>query len=382
MDIDKLIELFFSFQNPGIYALFTILFLIIVVSLIKIKYFIPLQYKKQQLELENTKLMALFAETDPNPIVRIDYSGKIISANKSAIKEFNTLVGKENNIKILHPSFNNSYNKQNAKYFEICLSNEHYLINIKEIEELKFIHIYFTKISKRIQYEKDLKASKESLKKLRLKLDSRNEAEKKRIGKELHDVVGSNIVLLKNDITNFLSSSDQNQFLKKVSTQIDNIQDDIRNISYQLIPRVLHEFGLIQALNSLIDSINNSKKIKGSFFFNDDNPTNSNNELDLNIYRVCQECISNIIQHSGCKEFVIQFVKQNDNLRIVISDDGHGFDVEQYMSKGSSSLGLLNIKERVESFNNGSLKINSNSEGTTIFINFHKELQIDKSTSC
>lgn len=377
MDINKLIEVFFSLNNPVIYAIITVGLLLVILILINQKYLIPLKLKKKELELENANLMALFAETDPNPIVRVDYSGIILSVNDTSNKVFGRFIEKHKNILDLFEGFNDFNDLLKMGEFEKCILNKYYFIQIRKIESLKFIHFYFTDITRRIEYENKLKKSKNSLRELKLKLDKESEAEKNKIGQELHDIVGYHITIIKNDLKSDLSSTGYNLRFNSTYSKLDLLEDDIKNISYQLKPRVLNEFGIIYALNSMIDTINSTTNIIGSFDYNDSNPLDSNKELELNVYRICQEAINNIVKHSKCTEFSVQLKKQNFLTKLVITDNGQGFDVSGYISEGTSSLGLLNIKERAES-NNGKIKIESSNEGTIILISFfHKELQND-----
>jgi signal transduction histidine kinase len=377
LDLNNIIEVFFSINNPVIYAIITASFLLIIIILINQKYLIPLKLKKKELELENANLMALFAETDPNPIVRIDYSGIILSVNNASNIAFGRLIEKHKNILHLFEEFIDLNDLLKKKQFEKCILNKIYLIHIRKVESLKFVHFYFTDISKRIDYENKLKQSKNALRKLKLKIDKESEAEKNKIGQELHDIIGYHIAIIKNDLKSNLASTGYDLRFNSTYSKFDLLEDDIKNISYQLKPRVLNEFGIIYALNSMIDTINSTTNIIGSFDYNDSNPLNSNKELELNVYRICQEAINNIVKHSKCTEFSIQLKKENSLTKLVITDNGQGFDVSEYLSEGTSSLGLLNIKERTES-NNGNFKIDSSNEGTMILISFfHEEIQND-----
>jgi two-component system sensor histidine kinase DegS len=83
----------------------------------------------------------------------------------------------------------------------------------------------------------------------------------------------------------------------------------------------------------------------------------------LYIFRIIQECLSNIIRHSKATDYTIQLSYSEDTIKIFITDNGIGFDTEKV--KKDSKFGLLNISERIKALN-GKMKINSSNEGTFI----------------
>ncbi|MBK7978864.1 MAG: hypothetical protein IPK06_02395 [Ignavibacteriae bacterium] len=178
--------------------------------------------------------------------------------------------------------------------------------------------------------------------------------------------------MLKISLQNLKNSDYHKADIDNLVKSVDELIYEIRDISHQLRPRILNEFGLVAALKSIIDTINNQNNLKGYLTTNYVMGTLSK-EYELNIYRICQESISNIIKHAKCSEFFIQFLSDENQLKLVISDDGIGFNVSEYLSEGRSSLGLLNIRERAENYNGTMNIISAPDEGTTIFIKFEME---------
>ena len=113
--LDKYFDLIFSIYNPIYLSIF--IFLVIVLLLfISYKYvYNPLLKKhkkeKESLELKSAKLLALFSELDPNPIVRIDRSGKVVGSNKSAANTFKINNSTDYNIQNIFNSFNLNIDK-------------------------------------------------------------------------------------------------------------------------------------------------------------------------------------------------------------------------------------------------------------------------------
>ena len=374
MEPKNIFEFFFSLENPAIYGFLIVMLLLIILILIRKEFIQPLTKKKKQLEIENTNLMALFAEIDPDPILRVNVEGEIISANNTALNDFKGLNLIGSNFNKFFPDFDLERNDYtNAEV--IKFNDRFFNISVRKIESLGFKQIYLHDISKRIEYEDQINQYQQSLKNLRTKLENYNESEKQRLGKELHDGIGQNLSIMKIEIQKYIDSNDSsanNSMLTNIISQIDDLSNDIREISHELRPRILHEFGLYPALSSLIDNVNRNSEMKG-FLSSNNLDFKFSEEFELNLFRICQESINNIVKHSKCSEFFIQFLQSDDLLRIIISDDGLGFDVNHYQKNGSSSLGILNIKERAANYN-GELNIESApNEGTTIFINFSQK---------
>ncbi|MBK8946908.1 MAG: sensor histidine kinase [Ignavibacteriae bacterium] len=379
MEPTDIFSVFFTLDNPLIYGLTIIVLLVIIIYLIKKEYISPLRKNKAELELKNLKLMALFAEVDPDPVIRIDKNYVITELNKCAQSEFgNQIIGKS-----IFDIFENYSNSEgNEKYIEISYKDKYYSAVTKEIETFNFTHIYLRDITQRIKYEILIKQNQESLKQLKAKVETVNEEEKNRLGKELHDSVGQNLLMLKLSIEKLQNEKKRDELeTNKMLNLIADLSNEIRDISHQLRPRILNEFGLVAGLTSIIDSINNKNHIKGFISTNYKLGT-LNKEYELNIYRICQESISNIIKHSNCSEFFIQLIQEDEQIKLVISDDGKGFNVDEYLSEGRSSLGLLNIKERAENYEGKMNIISAPGEGTTIFIKFLRNEIYDKSFNC
>jgi signal transduction histidine kinase len=113
---------------------------------------------------------------------------------------------------------------------------------------------------------------------------------------------------------------------------------------------VLEELGLETAINKLSENIVKENNIKGQvniLGLND----RIDDKLEVAIYRIIQESLSNIVKHSGAGEFDISLICENGNIRLLISDDGKGFEEQNNnINNFQTGFGLKNIKERVENF--------------------------------
>ena len=368
---DQYLRLFFSLDNP---LLFILLFLIIFLTLIVLtskKIITPIRQKhfeeKKDLELKNARLSALFAELDPSPLIRINPEGQIIHFNDSAasVLKDNTLKSKNINLILREIKFDAAeliLNNRSINHTE-KIGENYFSINIKGISFLNIAQIYFHDITQRKAYEEQLKKYQENLRKLSRNIQMKAEEERNRIAAELHDSVGQELSLLKLKVQQFNSEANNRQELLR---SVDNITNEVRSILYQLKPKVLSELGIFAAVTSLIEKLNSEIPIVG-FVSIVGNEKRFQDDFEINLFRVIQEAINNIIKHSKASEYGIHLIFKHDSLRVIISDDGIGFELNTD-SNSLNGYGFINMKERIECLN-GSIKIDSTlNQGTSILI--------------
>ncbi len=175
------------------------------------------------------------------------------------------------------------------------------------------------------------------------------EEERLRISRELHDSVGQELLYL-NMHTN-----------GKYANEIQPILEEVRNISRNLSPTRLKETNLKALLISLVENISAKTNIYLTY---DIEYINLKNEFTkINIYRIAQEALSNVIKHSKAKNARITFKVNNKQFDLTIQDDGIGISSEN-KNKG---VGLISIQERSHLIR-AELKISSSGAGTTIKI--------------
>lgn len=198
-------------------------------------------------------------------------------------------------------------------------------------------------------------------------LNEAHEEERLRIAKDLHDGLGQILTGIYYSIENNLKDilPEDETFQKKLmrlQEQIDLALSETKNISHDLIPIILKDFGLVVAVKNLINQVKSNSTI--NFNLLEYNYKRVEPKLEKALYRIIQEGVNNIIKYSNAGEANIQIIMHDDSISLVIEDNGVGFDV-QTMSKGT---GLLSMKERVSAFN-GSFNISSEiNSGTEIII--------------
>ncbi|HEV2693671.1 MAG TPA: PAS domain S-box protein [Verrucomicrobiae bacterium] len=191
------------------------------------------------------------------------------------------------------------------------------------------------------------------------------EAERKRIAAELHDSLGQNLLLIKNLAQMALREPDPAQASEKVAS-IDHLAAqciaETRQISRDLHPHQLDHLGLKRALESMLESVAAASGI-GFQWKIDDVDKLFTAEGAMNLYRVVQESLNNILKHSRAKTARVDFERDIHEVRLRITDDGCGFTPDR-LAENKKGLGLKNIPERVRMLG-GSMKMDSTPGGGT-----------------
>ncbi len=221
--------------------------------------------------------------------------------------------------------------------------------------------------------QSEVKEYEEKIEQLRKdRLNAINEAQEEeriRIAKDIHDGLGQMLTAISYSVQN-LDSDKENQVhsIKKIQKQIDATILEAKNIAHDITPMVLNDYGLIAALKGLIEKMNQITETKFRFNYYDFEERLAP-ALEKAIYRICQESMNNIIKHAAAKMVTIELFATNEQIVMVIEDDGIGFDLKAYEDKtGRKGIGLISIRERVEAFD-GIFTINSElKRGTEIII--------------
>lgn len=176
--------------------------------------------------------------------------------------------------------------------------------------------------------------------------------ERQRLSRELHDGLGQSLIGLKLKYENCIDESGiKSNTLQKyqgVSTLIDETIEETRRISNNLMPAALKEFGLFAAMRHLCNEIANHTSINIQFHAKG-NDHLINDKLKTYVFRITQECISNIFKHSEAEQANIHISITDINILLKIEDDGIGYN-EKQVRKGKSN-GLNNMKDRVKLLN-------------------------------
>jgi PAS domain S-box-containing protein len=178
------------------------------------------------------------------------------------------------------------------------------------------------------------------------------EAERSRIAQDLHDGLGPVLSTIKLYFQVYKDSSDaaKKEFLiEKLKTTIDEAIKAVSEISRNLSPHVLRNYGFYAAMLQFIHQIEHVNLIAFSVDFGNEPAMNSNTSIFL--YRAVSELINNSIKHSGCSNISLRISVEKGSLIVEYGDDGQGFDVESVRANHASGSGLQNIINRIQALN-------------------------------
>jgi signal transduction histidine kinase len=201
------------------------------------------------------------------------------------------------------------------------------------------------------------------------KLISAQEEERRRIARELHDEAGQALTMIMTNLGRAIDElpgdrAEAKETLSQLRSLAERALEDLRKLIYDLRPEVLDRLGLVPALRSYAKSYLENQNIKVRFHFlglKHRIPP----QVEVTLFRVIQETITNIVRHSGASMVDIQVVATNSAVTATIHDNGKGFDVETAL-QSPQSWGLRGIQERV-AIVGGELRIESTAEqGTRI----------------
>jgi signal transduction histidine kinase len=187
------------------------------------------------------------------------------------------------------------------------------------------------------------------------------EEERRRLAKEIHDGFGPLVSTAKMNFEAIESDlTDNFHHLKKRFEEgyamLDDLASEARNISHALMPRILNDFGLISAIESLCDKMNNANRINVIFLYSD-HKISLTKEMELAFYRVLQELINNVLKYSNALKLEIQLIKRESSITLIVEDNGDGFDLETVKDHGEG-IGLKNMETRIAYFG-GSVHIDT-----------------------
>ncbi len=183
------------------------------------------------------------------------------------------------------------------------------------------------------------------------------EHERNKVGRELHDMIGANISVIKQQI-------DKNN--KSLISVVERTIDAVRNLSHGLITPLIKDDEFVDEINELCVLFSDIDIQVKSHFHNWDKQIEP--EKATHLYRIVQELLQNAVKHSQASQVYIQFIVDNEGkLTLMYEDDGNGFDYDSAYKK--DGLGLKNIENRIELINATAFyDTKVNGSGTTIII--------------
>lgn len=314
-----------------------------------------LEYLLIRLKVEEEKFRDIFNSTQ-DPIVIVKKSGEIVEANILAQKTFGIKsedMGYVSFTGLIHPDFN----KKTLRFLMMLQLSESALFeslmrisdgNYKSFE-MNGHAIHFQGMDALLLIMRDLTERKETEKKVLQAIIQTEESERRRFAQELHDGIGPLLSTAKLYLQWILKPNakiDTEVALRKIEETLEETIASVREVSNNLSPNTLVNFGLEAAIKTILERINDISDISCKLIVDIDQRLPF--DLEATIFRIIGESINNSIKHSRAKNINIQVCKSQGMVYVNYQDDGVGFDVEGVM-KLSKGNGLSNMKSRVVS---------------------------------
>ena len=225
-------------------------------------------------------------------------------------------------------------------------------------------------IADRKEAQRQVHESERSLRALSLRLLHSQDEERRRLARELHDSVGQILAAMSMNLS-ILRAEKLGPTATKAVADNEELQSqaivEIRTISHLLHPPLLDEAGLPSALQWYLDGFSERSKIVVTLKISE-NFGRLPDELEIAIFRVVQECLTNIHRHSGSRTAEVYLNQNAGQIELEVRDEGKGLPLEKKLaltSSGMMGVGLRGMRERITQLN-GVIEISSTEEGTVV----------------
>ncbi len=200
------------------------------------------------------------------------------------------------------------------------------------------------------------------------------EGERKRIAAELHDGLGQNLLVIKNWAAlarrALEPESRARAPLEEVTAAATRSIEEVREIAHNLRPYHLDEIGLTEAVAAMVERIAEASGIEFKMDLDDLSGLLSP-EAEINLYRIIQECINNIVKHAQATVVELSLRRNAQSLIVVVKDNGQGFDPTEALRRKDRGFGLAGLAERVRLLGGRETIQSSSGQGTSITINLN-----------
>jgi signal transduction histidine kinase len=217
-----------------------------------------------------------------------------------------------------------------------------------------------------------LEAANAGLGELSSRLQQIRDEERRQLARELHDSVGQlltalsiNIAVVQSQVSHLDPSAVR--AVSENASLIDQLSRETRTISHLLHPPLLDVAGLASAVRWYVDGFSERSKIKIDVDIPEEFRRLSD-EMEIAIFRMVQECLTNIHRHSGATAVAICFRAENRRVLVEVQDNGRGITLDKQLelsSPGRSGVGFRGMRERFKQLG-GTLEIQSEGNGTTV----------------
>jgi len=289
-----------------------------------------------------------------------------IRVNYDLIRKNATLTEKQ----LLITSQNNTI--KDMYIWIICISSGCLIIVILSIFKHKkeiFIKSLQSERISNLQHKSEILEQEQEIALLKAMMKG-GEKERARLAIELHDGVIGQLSIIKtlfNAFQNRYPVLDHAVDYKDAVQQFDDTILELRKITHNLIPEILLQEGLYDAVHLFCDRISQATGVQINVSLSGIMPP-LDPDTELSIYRIIQELVQNIVKHAHATKALVHFTYHAGTLGITIEDNGSGFN--KYAREGYSGMGLKNINTRINALQ-GNFEMTNNSYGTSVYIDLN-----------
>jgi PAS domain S-box-containing protein len=209
-----------------------------------------------------------------------------------------------------------------------------------------------------------------ALRRLSSQILALQDAERRRIARELHDSLGQYLVGLKLNLDLLRESPGQSELWAQSDEIMNQCLAEVRTLSYLLHPPMIDELGLISSARWFVDGIEKRSGVRVSLDV-PDRPPRLPGAIELVLFRILQEALTNVIRHSGASEAQVRIRQEADQAILEVRDNGHGMPAElldRFVLTGTGmGVGLTGMRERVGELG-GKIKLEATGNGTWLQI--------------
>jgi signal transduction histidine kinase len=237
------------------------------------------------------------------------------------------------------------------------------IIGIGAANVMVFVVVILTSLADRLQNQTTM------IRSFSRRLEEAHESERRHLSRELHDQIGQALTAAKIN-TDMLRAAVPSGLVARLNENaaiLDRLLQQTRQISLDLRPPLLDDLGLVPALRWYVNQQAERAGLEAKFSADplaDDVPP----QIQITCFRLAQEAITNVVRHAQAKTFTVELHRSNSSLRLLVRDDGKGFDVPAAEARADqgASLGLLGLKERAALAGGSARIISSPGQGTTV----------------